>query len=76
MNPLSLKSKFCGDGFEGLNRYPLLKTPYLPRYSVSEVSNYKTIAVKTEVYNLIKERARKDLRGISNYLEHELTKEI
>ena len=34
---------------------------------------YKSIAVKEEVYNLIKENARKELRGISNYLEHKLT---
>jgi hypothetical protein len=37
--------------------------------------SYRTIAVKEEVYKLIKERARKDLRGISNYLEYQLTKE-
>ena len=37
---------------------------------------YKSIAVKEEVYNLIKERAKKDLRNISNYLEHELTRKI
>jgi len=33
---------------------------------------YRTIAVKDEVYNLIKERAKKGFRGISNQLELEI----
>ena len=33
---------------------------------------YRTIAVKDEVYTLIKERAKKGFRGISNQLEFEL----
>jgi len=34
--------------------------------------SYRTIAVKEEVYNLIKDRARKGYRGISNQVELEL----
>ncbi|MBC8502151.1 MAG: hypothetical protein H8D35_03380 [Nitrosopumilus sp.] len=34
--------------------------------------SYRTIAVKPEVYNLIKERARNGFRGISNQLELEI----
>ena len=34
---------------------------------------YKTIAVREEIYNTLKERARKGFRGISNQLELELT---
>ena len=34
--------------------------------------SYRTIAVKVEIYNLIKERARNGFRGISNQLELEL----
>lgn len=33
---------------------------------------YNTIAVKEEIYNLLKERAKKGFRGISNQLELEL----
>ena len=33
---------------------------------------YKTIAVKPEVYDLIKERARVGLRPISSQIEYEL----
>jgi len=48
--------------------YPL-NIPSFPNV----IMPYKSIAVKEEVYNLIKENARKELRGISNYLEHKLT---
>ncbi len=34
--------------------------------------SYRTIAVKDEVYNLIKKRARDGFRGISNQLELEI----
>lgn len=37
--------------------------------------SYRTIAVKEEIYNLIKERAKKGCRGISNQVEYELTRE-
>ena len=34
--------------------------------------SYRTIAVKEEVYNLIRDRAKKGFRGISNQIELEL----
>lgn len=49
-------------------------SPKYPQFSKISMA-WKSIAVKEEVYNLIKERAKKELRGISNYLEHELTRE-
>jgi predicted CopG family antitoxin len=36
---------------------------------------YKTIALKQEVYDMIKELASKEKRGVSNFIEHELIKE-
>ena len=33
---------------------------------------YKTIAVREQIYDILKERARKGFRGISNQLELEL----
>ena len=37
--------------------------------------NYRTIAVKEELYNLIKDRAKKGCRGISNQVEYEFMSE-
>ena len=51
-----------------------LLTPYLPRFSVSEMQRFKSIAVREEVYDLIKERAKKGFRGISSQVEYELTR--
>lgn len=33
---------------------------------------YKTIAVKEEIYNIIKERAKKGCRGMANQVEYDL----
>lgn len=54
---------------EKLNKLERQKQVY-----VMDLQGYenRAITVKEELYNLIKQRAKKDLRGISNYLEHEL----
>ena len=36
---------------------------------------YKTVALKSEVYDMIKELASKEKRGVSNFIEHELTRD-
>ena len=36
---------------------------------------YKTVALKSEVYDMIKELASKEKRGVSNFIEHELAQE-
>ena len=46
----------------------VLNITTLHNYAMS----YRTIAVKDEIYNLIKERARNGFRGISNQLELEI----
>ena len=37
--------------------------------------SYKTVALKPEVYDMIKKLASKEKRGVSNFIEHELIKE-
>lgn len=50
--------------------YPL----NIPSFSKSNVP-YKTVAFKLEVYDMIKELASKEKRGVSNFIEHKLTSE-
>lgn len=40
--------------------------------SITFTMSYRTIAVKEEVYNMIRDRAKKGYRGISNQIEYEL----
>jgi hypothetical protein len=37
--------------------------------------SFRTISVKEEIYNIIRDRAKKGFRGISNQLEFELMRE-